>query len=163
MLIRIDKLPHENIQLFFLLSPFPLYLGLSIDNLKVYYMVVKGDQITAACCQVISVVSDSVLPHRQQPTRLPCPWVSPGKNTGVGCHFLFQCRKVESESEVTQSCPTLCDPTDCSLPGFSVHGIFPGKSTGVGCHCLLCFVPNKSKLSKLTSINHTILEPISHL
>ena len=46
-------------------------------------------------------------PHRQQPTRLPCPWDSPGKNTGVGCHFLFQCRKVKSESEVAQSCPTL--------------------------------------------------------
>ena len=51
------------------------------------------------------------------------PWDSPGKNTGVGCHFLLQCMKVKSESEVVQSCPTLCDPMDCSLPGFSVHGI----------------------------------------
>ena len=59
------------------------------------------------------------------------------KNTGVGCHFLLQYMKVKSESEVTQSCPTLRDPMDCSLPGSSVHGIFPGKSTGVGCHCLL--------------------------
>ena len=50
---------------------------------------------------------DSVRPHRQQPTRLPCPWDSPGKNTGVGCHFLPQCMKVKSESEVAQSCPTL--------------------------------------------------------
>ena len=82
-------------------------------------------------------MSDSVRPHRQQPTRLPCPWDSPGKNTGVGCHFLLQCVKVKSESEVTQSCLTLSDPMDCSLPGSSVHGIFPGKSTGVGCHCLL--------------------------
>ena len=82
-------------------------------------------------------MSDSVRPHRQQPTRLPCPWDSPGKNTGVGCHFLLQCMKVKSESEVTQSCLTLSDPMDCSLPGSSVHGIFPGKSTGVGCHCLL--------------------------
>ena len=72
---------------------------------------------------VTSVVSDSVRPHRQQPTRLPCPWDSPGKNTGVGCHFLLQCMKVKSESKVTQSCPTLQDPTDCSLPGSSVHGI----------------------------------------
>jgi len=48
-------------------------------------------------------------PHRQQPTRLPCPWDSPGKNTGVGCHFLLQCMKVKSESEVAQSCPTLSD------------------------------------------------------
>src|SRR5574337_157438 len=56
-------------------------------------------------------------PHRQQPTRLPLPWDSPGKNTGVGCHFLLQCMKVKSESEVSQSCPTLSDPMDCSLPG----------------------------------------------
>ena len=52
------------------------------------------------------------------------PWESPGKNTGVGCHFLLQCMKVKSESEVTQSCLTLLDPMDCSLPGSSVHGIF---------------------------------------
>ena len=71
-----------------------------------------------------SVVSDSVRPHRRQPTRLPCPWDSPGKNTGVGCHCLLQCRKVKNESEVVQSCPTLRDPMDCILPGSSVHGIF---------------------------------------
>ena len=59
-----------------------------------------------------------------QPTRLPRPWDSPGKNTGVGCHFLLQCMQVKSESEVTQSCPTLSDPTDCSLLGSSIHGIF---------------------------------------
>ena len=88
-------------------------------------------------------MSDSVRPHRQQPTRLPCPWDSPGKNTGVGCHFLLQCMKVKSESEVAQLCLTLSDLIDCSLPGSSVHGIFPGKSTGVGCHCLL---PGKSLL-----------------
>ena len=68
-------------------------------------------------------MSDSVWPHRWQPTRLPCPWDSPGKNTGVGCHFLLQCMKVKSESEVAQSCPTPSDPMDCSLPGSSVHGI----------------------------------------
>ena len=55
-------------------------------------------------------MSDSVRPHRQQPTRLCRPWDSPGKNTGVGCHFLLQCMKVKSESEVTQSCPTLATP-----------------------------------------------------
>ena len=75
------------------------------------------------CCQVASVVSDSVWPHRRQPTRLPRPWESPGKNTGVGCHFLLQCMKVKGESEVDQSHPTLSDPMDCSLPGSSVHGI----------------------------------------
>ena len=63
-------------------------------------------------------------PHRRQPTRLPHPWDSPGKNTGVSCHFLLQCMKVTSESEVVQSCPTLRDPMDCRLPGSSAHGIF---------------------------------------
>ena len=69
-------------------------------------------------------MSNSVWPHRRQPTRLPRPWDSPGKNTGEGCHFLLQCMKVKSESEVAQSCPTLCNTIDCSLPGSSVHGIF---------------------------------------
>ena len=59
--------------------------------------------------------------------RLLCPWDSPGKNTGVGCHFLLQCMKVKSESEVTQSCPTLSDPMDCSPPDSSVHGIFQAR------------------------------------
>ena len=72
-------------------------------------------------------MSDSVRPHRRQPTRLPCPWDSPGKNTGVGCRFLLQCMKVKSESEVTQSCPTLSKPMDCSLSGFSFHGIFQAR------------------------------------
>ena len=62
------------------------------------------------CCKVASVVSDSVPPRRRQPTRLPRPWDSPGKNTGVGCHFLLQCMKVKSQSEVAQSCPTLATP-----------------------------------------------------
>ena len=65
--------------------------------------------------------------HRRQPTRLPRLWDSPGKNTRVGCHFLFQCMKVKSESEVTQSCPTLPDPMDSCLPGSSVHGIFQAR------------------------------------
>ena len=81
--------------------------------------------------------SPTLRPHRWQPTRLPHPWDSPGKNTGVGCHFLLQCMKVKSESEVSQWC--LLRPWD-----------FPGKSTGVGCHCLLgstlsftkCFPPS---------------------
>ena len=69
-------------------------------------------------------MSDSVRPHSRQPTRLPRPWVSSGTNTGVGCHFLLQCMNVKSASEVDQSCPTLRDPMDCSLPGSSIHGIF---------------------------------------
>ena len=76
---------------------------------------------------VASVVSDSVRPHRRQPTRLPRPWDSQGKNTGVGCHFLLQCMKVKSESEVTQLCPTLSDSMDCSPPGSCVHGIFQAR------------------------------------
>ena len=72
-------------------------------------------------------MSDSVRPHRRQPTRLPHPWDSPGKNTGVGCHFLLQCMKVKSECEVTQSCLTLSDPMDCSLLGSSVHGVFQAR------------------------------------
>ena len=72
-------------------------------------------------------MSDSVRPHRRWPTRLCRPWDSPGKNTGAGCHFLLQCMKVKSESEVAQSCPTLRDPMDCSLPGSSIHGIFQAR------------------------------------
>ena len=69
----------------------------------------------------------SVRPHRWQPIRLPQPWDSPGKNTGVGCHFLLQCMKVKSESEVTQLCPILSYPMDCSLPCSSIHGIFQAR------------------------------------
>ena len=63
-------------------------------------------------------------PHRRQPTRLPRPWDSPGKNTGVGCHFLLQCMQVKSESEVVSDSS---DPMDCSLPGSSIHGLFQSK------------------------------------
>ena len=86
---------------------------------------------------VASVVSDSMQPHRWKPTRLPHPWDSPGKNTGEGCHFLLQCMKVKSEREVAQSCLTLSDPMDCSLPGSSIHGIFQARVLEWGCHCLL--------------------------
>ena len=72
-------------------------------------------------------MSDSVRPHRWPSTRLLSLWDSPGKNTGVGCHFLLQCMKVKSESEVAQLCPTLSDLMDCSLPGSSIHGIFQAR------------------------------------
>ena len=84
-------------------------------------------------------MSDTVRPHRRQPTRLPRPWDSPGKNTGGGCHFILQCMKVKSESEVTQSCPTLRDPILQPTRVLRPWG-FPGKSTGVGCHRLLQYV-----------------------
>ena len=74
-----------------------------------------------------SVMPDSVRPHRQSPTRLPRPWDSPGKNTGVDCHFLLQSMKVKIECEVVQSCLTLRDSMDCSLPGSSIHGIFQAR------------------------------------
>ena len=72
-------------------------------------------------------MSDSVRPHRRQPIRLHHPWDSPDKNTRVGCHFLLQCMKVKSESEVAQSCPTLSDPLDCSPPGSSIHGTLQAR------------------------------------
>ena len=81
-------------------------------------------ELGSCCCYITSVVSNSVRPHRWKPTRLPCPWDSPGKNTGVGCHFLLQCMKVKSESEVAQLCPTRSYPMDRSPLGSSVHGIF---------------------------------------
>ena len=85
---------------------------------------------------------DSVWPHRRQPTRLPRPWDSPGKNTGVGCHFLLQYMKVKRESEVAQLCPTPSNPMDCSLPGSSVHGISQARvlewgSIAFGCKTYL--------------------------
>ena len=88
---------------------------------------IPGSGKVCCCCWVTSVVSNSVWPHRRQPTRLLCPWDSPGKNTGVGCHFLLQCMKVKSKSEVAQSCPTLRDPIYCSLTGSSIHGMFQAR------------------------------------
>ena len=87
-------------------------------------------------------MSDSVRPHRWQPTRLPRPWGSPGKNTGVGCHFLPQCRKVKTESEVAQSCPTLSNPMDCSYQappsmGFSRQEYWSGVPLPSPLHVLL--------------------------
>ena len=86
-------------------------------------------------------MSDSVRPHRQQPIRLCCPWDSPGKNTGVGCHFFLQCVKVKSESEVAQSCLTLSDPMDCSLPGSSIHEIFQARVLEWGAIAFSKYVP----------------------
>ena len=92
--------------------------GRNINNLR------YADAAAAKSLQSCPTLCD---PHRQQPTRLPRPWDSPGKNTGVGCHFLLQWMKVKSESEVTQSCLTLSDPMDCSLPGSPIHGIFQAR------------------------------------
>ena len=93
-----------------------------ISTLKLCLATFKA--LLAAAAAANSLQPDSLQPHRWQPTRLPRPWDSPGKNSGVGCRFLRQCMKVKSQSEVAQSCPTLNYPMDCSLPGSSIHGIF---------------------------------------
>ena len=100
----------------------------------------------AAAAKVTTVVSDSVRLHRRQPIRLPRPWDSPGKNTGVGCHFLLQGMKMKSESEVAQSCPTPSDPRDCSLPGSSVHGIFQARVLEWGAIAFSLCAPTTSKI-----------------
>ena len=98
--------------------------GKNINNLR------YADAAAAAAAAAAAKSLQSCLTlcdHRRQPTRLSRPWDSPGKNTGVGCHFLLQRMKVKSESEVVQSFLTLSDPMDCSPPGFSVHGIFQAR------------------------------------
>ena len=94
-------------------------------------------------------MSDSVRPHRQEPTRLPGPWDSSGKNTGVCCQFLLQCKKVKTENEAAQSCPTFSDPMDCSLPGSSIHGSFQARVLDWDaiafscCVCICCQIKKK--------------------
>ena len=79
--------------------------------------------LNSCCCLVAKLCLTLMQPHELWPVRLLCPWGFPGKSTGVDCHFLLQCMKVKSESEVALSCQTLSDPMDCSLPGSSVHGV----------------------------------------
>ena len=120
--------------------------------------------------------SDSVRPHRWQPTSLSWPWDFPGKNTGVGCHFLLQCMKVKSESEVAQACLTPSDPMDCSLPSSSVHGIFQARVlewiaiafsdiyTQIQTHiCIYMFIQSFYASSRLVHIKpmHTFTERVS--
>ena len=99
-------------------------------------------------------MSNCVRPHRRQPARLRHPWDSPGKNTEVGCHFLLQCMKVKSESEVAQSYLTLSDPMDCSLTGSSVHGIFQARVLEWGA---IAFCERKSlPLSKTEALGNNL-------
>ena len=107
-------------------------------------------------------MSDSLLPHRRQPTRLPHPWDSPSKNTGVGCHFLLQCMKMKSESEVTKSCPTLSDPMDHSLPGSSIHGIFQARVLEWGATAF-CKADHKSKTLSFWSVIFLYASTLNHL
>ena len=122
-----------------LVSVWPLSCGQLVSTLwaleefcragRVGYLLRGTSYVRGGMSQMLLLLSrfSRVQPHRQQPTRLPRPWDSQGKNTGVGGHFLLQCMKVKSESEVAQSCLTLSDPMDCSLPGSSVHGIFQAR------------------------------------
>ena len=100
-------------------------------------------------------MSDSVRPHRRQPTRLPCPWDSPGKNTGVGCHFLLQCMKVRSESEVAQRCPTLQDPMGCSPPGSAVHGVLQARVLEWGAIVTACKRVRSPFSQPTNSVSHS--------
>ena len=97
--------------------------------LKLWQLLLLFPHVAAAAAAAAKLLQScpTVWPHGRQPTKLPHPWDSPGKNTGVGCHFLLQCMKVKSEGEVAQSCLTLTDPMDCSLPGSSIHGIFQAR------------------------------------
>ena len=114
-------------------------------------------------------MSNSMRPHRRQPTRLPRPWDSPGKNTGVGCHFLLQCMKVKSESEVAQSCPTLHDPRDCSPPGSSALGIFQARVLEWGAitfsagwcsssiYSIVCFIHSFTHLFQIVTVYNVLI------
>ena len=117
-----------------------------------------------------SAVSDSLQSHVLEPTRLPRPWDPPGKNTGVGCHFLLRCMKVKSEREVTQSCPTLSDPMDCSPPGSSIHGIsrqeywsgvpLPSPLASIVSHKKLKMTNKQNKILKVSSLFYKVIQQI---
>ena len=101
-------------------------------------------------------MSDSVRPHRWQPTKLCRPWDSPGKNTGVGCHFLLQCMKVKSETELAQLCPTLSDPMDSSPPRSSIHGIFQARVPEWGALMLRQMVTAAMKVKDACSLEQKL-------
>ena len=101
---------------------------LPLPQSNIFYLKILLNIFGCFCKKrALLTLTNSVRPNRRQPTRPRCPWDSLGKNTGVGCHFLLQCMKVKSESEVAQSCPTLSNPMDCSPPGSSFHGIFQAR------------------------------------
>ena len=106
------------------------------------------------------VMSDSVRPHRRPPTRFLCPWDSPGKNIEVGCHFLLQCMKVKSESEVTQSCPTLSNPMDCSLPASSIRAIFQARVLEWGAIAFSIYVHTQSNSGIMFLTTNSFLSQI---
>ena len=93
---------------------------LNFKHFKIIHAAATAAKLLQSCLTLCDPIDGS-------PPGSPHPWDSPGKNTGMGCHFLLQCMKMKSESEVAQSCPTLRDPMDCSLPGSSVHGTFQAR------------------------------------
>ena len=93
--------------------------------------------------------------HRWQPTRLHHPWDSPSKNTGVSCHFLLQCMKVKSESEVARSCLTHSNPMDCSLPGSSIHGTLQARVLEWGA---IAFYSNQNSMVLAQTHTHRLIE-----
>ena len=117
-----------------------------------YYFFFCLIALAASAAKLLQSCS-TLRPHRRQPTRLPCPWDSPGKNTGVGCHFRLQCMKVNSESEVAQLCPTPSDPMNCSLPGSSIHGI--SQARALGCNCLLRIALARTFITILNASLHS--------
>ena len=118
------------------LRTFPLFSSMKEEAKSLTNFPLLSNICCCCWCSVISVVSDSVRPHRWQATRLHRPWDSPGKNTGVGCHFLLQCMKVKSESEAAQSCQLFATPWTTAYQAPPSMG-FSRQEYWMGCHCLL--------------------------
>ena len=119
-------------------------MNCSTPGLPVHHQLTTAAKSLQSCLTLCDPIDGS------QPTRLPCPWDSPGKNTGVGCHFRLQCMKVKNESEVAQSCPTLSDPMDCSLPGSFAHGIFEARVLEWGAIAFSCQLPEPTQKKSLS-------------
>ena len=136
-----------------------LVLGFLRENHRTFQEVRTSFMSSAAsAAKLLQLCLTLCDPIDWQPTRLPHPWDSPGKNTGVGCHFLLQCMKVKSESEVAQSCLTPSDSMDCSPPGPSVHGIFQARVLEWGAIAFSSFLfPSNSPYTLLLHFK----EPIS--
>ena len=103
-----------------------------LQGLSMFQGILQQSAAAGAAAKSLQSCPTLCDPMDGSPPGSPGPWDSPGKSTGVGCHFLLQCMKVKSESEVTQSCLTLSDPMDCSPPGSSIHGVFQARVLGWG-------------------------------
>ena len=142
----------------------PLTYGITcprLDGLRLWYFgpafTDSLSPLSTAAAKLLQSCLTVCDPRDGSPPGSPSPWDSPGKNTGVGCHFLLQCMKVKSESEVTQSCPTPSDPMDCSLPGSSVHGIFQARALEWGAIAFSSSLYRESLLCNLPFFSSTTL------